>query len=118
MAFEVFEKPAEADLRLRRRPARGEGGAQGLRRRAGVHGRTARDGTAFRREGPAAGVVARVVAGSAGPALEAVDLMGEPAPQAAEAAQVGDAEHELEGDVRMVEEEVRLLGAQGWCVRK
>ena len=39
--------------------------------------------------------------------------MREAAPQAAEAAQVGDAEHELEGDVRMVEEEVRLLGAQG-----
>ena len=35
----TLQKAAEADLRLRRRPARGEGHARGLRRRAGVRGR-------------------------------------------------------------------------------
>ena len=39
--------------------------------------------------------------------------MREAAPQAAKAAQVRDAERELEGDERVVQEEVRLLGAQG-----
>ena len=42
--------------------------------------------------------------------------MGEPAPQTAKAAQVGDAERKLEGDVRMVEEEIRFLVVQGFCV--
>ena len=35
----TLQKAAEADLRLRRRPTRGEGHARGLRRRAGVRGR-------------------------------------------------------------------------------
>ena len=109
MAFEIFEKSAKPDLRLRRRLARGEGGAQGLRRRTGVRRRAARDGTAFRREGPTASVVAHVVTGTADPALEAINLVGETTPQAAEPPQIGDAEHKLEGDMRMVKEKVSLL---------
>ena len=113
VALQVLQEPAEADLRLRRRPARGEGRAQGLRRGAGVQGRAARDPPPLGGEGAAAGVVARVVARAAGARLEAVHLLREAAPEAAEAAQVGDAERELEGDERVVQEEVRLLGAQG-----
>ena len=39
--------------------------------------------------------------------------MREAAPQAAKAAQVRDAERELEGDERVVQEEVRLVRQQG-----
>ena len=113
VALQVLQEPAEADLRLRRRPARGEGRAQGLRRGAGVQGRAARDPPPLGGEGAAAGVVARVAARAAGARLEAVHLLREAAPEAAEAAQVGDAERELEGDERVAQEEVRLLGAQG-----
>ena len=48
-----------------------------------------------------------------GARLKAVDPVREAAPQAAKAAQVRDAERELEGDERVVQEEVRLVRQQG-----
>ncbi len=116
IAFKVFEEPTKPDLRFRGRPARGEGGAQDLRRRAGIRRRTARDGTTFRREGTATGVVTHIVAGTADPALEAIDLVGETTPQTAEPPQIGNAERKLEGNVWMVQEKVRLLVVKRFCV--
>ena len=113
VALQVLQEAAEPDLRLGRLPARGEGRAQGLERRAGVHGRTARNPPPLGGEGTATGVVARIVTGAVGARLETVHPVREAAPEAAEAPQVGDTECELEGDERAAEEERRLVQAQG-----
>ena len=116
VALEVMDEPAEADLRLDRLPHPRKGGAELLRRGAGVQRGAPGDLAPFGGEEAPPGVVAGVVAAAVGAPLERVDALREAAAQTAEPAQVRDAHGELQGDEWMRDDVVELLVRHGLVV--